>query len=66
MYEVSSEASFDKARIREFDASKADLTFSETILTFNYTPSEEEKLIYQLEDESWVTSYGHPGKFFTS
>jgi hypothetical protein len=62
MYEIASEASFLDARKRFFNKSKEDLTFSETILTFNHTPPAKEILIFQLKNGTWVTLDGNPGK----
>ncbi|KAE9366137.1 hypothetical protein N431DRAFT_430296 [Stipitochalara longipes BDJ] len=60
MYEVASESSFKDARRRYFDKSKEDITFGETILTFNHTPPANEKLIFQLKNGTWVTLDGTP------
>jgi hypothetical protein len=63
MYEVASEATFADARKRFFDTDDEDLTFSDTILTFNHTPLENHELLYQLKDGSWATLDGCPSKF---
>ncbi|PMD34669.1 hypothetical protein L207DRAFT_588183 [Hyaloscypha variabilis F] len=60
MYEVASEATFADARKRFFDTDDEDLTFSDTILTFNHTPLENQELLYQLKDGSWATLDGFP------
>lgn len=60
MYEVASEASFKDARKRFFDLSEEDLTFSETMLTFNHIPPVNQELLFQLKDETWVTMDGNP------
>lgn len=62
MYEVASEASFKDARKRYFDISEEDLTFSDTILTFNHTPPVNQELLFQLKDGTWVTLDGYPSK----
>jgi hypothetical protein len=66
MYEIASESSFQDARMRYFDKSKEDLTFSETILTFDHTPPSNERLIFQLKDGTWVTLDGNRSKSLKS
>ncbi|KAH8756517.1 hypothetical protein BGZ57DRAFT_772360 [Hyaloscypha finlandica] len=60
IYEVASEASFKDARKRFFDLSEEDLTFSETMLTFNHIPPVNQELLFQLKDGTWVTMDGNP------
>lgn len=58
--EVESESSFKDARKRYFKMCEEDLSFSETVLTFNHTPPVNEKLIFQLNDKdgTWLTLDG--------
>ncbi len=71
MHEVASESSFKDARKRYFRMCEEDLSFSETILTFNHTPPADEKLIFQLKDKdgtdnkvgTWLTLDGQLRKF---
>jgi hypothetical protein len=71
MHEVESESSFKDARKRYFKMCEEDLSFSETILTFNHTPPADEKLIFQLKDKdgtndkvgTWLTLDGQLRKF---
>jgi hypothetical protein len=62
MYEVASESSFSDARKRYFGTSEEDLSFSDTILTFNYTPPANEELIFQMEGGTWLDLNGRPSK----
>jgi hypothetical protein len=65
MHEVASESSFKDARKRYFRMCEEDLSFSETVLTFNHTPPADEKLIFQLNDKdgTWLTLDGQLRKF---
>jgi hypothetical protein len=65
MHEVASESSFRDARKRYFKMCEEDLSFSETVLTFNHTPPADEKLIFQLNDKdgTWLTLDGQLRKF---
>jgi len=62
MYEVASEATFADARKRFFDLGEEDLTFSDTVLTFNHTPPDNQELLYQLKDGTWATLDGCSSK----
>jgi len=64
IYEVASEASFKDARKRFFNLREEDLTFSETMLTFNHIPPVNQELLFQLKDGTWVTVDGNPSKSF--
>jgi hypothetical protein len=71
MHEVESESSFKDARKRHFRMCEEDLSFSETILTFDHTPPADEKLIFQLKDKvgindkigTWLSLDGQLRKF---
>jgi hypothetical protein len=67
MHEVASESSFKDARKRYFRMCEEDLSFSETVLTFNHTPPADEKLIFQLNDKNgtWLTLDGQLRKLPT-
>ncbi len=67
MHEVESESSFKDARKRYFKMCDEDLSFSETVLTFDHTPPADEELIFQLDDkdETWLTLDGQLRKFAT-
>jgi hypothetical protein len=61
-HEVASESSFKDARKRYFKMSEEDLSFSETVLTFNHTPPANEELIFQLKDGTWLALDGQRRK----
>jgi hypothetical protein len=66
VHEVESEKSYEKARTRLFTANTADqeeLTFSDTILTFDYCPGRQSRVM-QLESGGWVTSKGKSSQLY--
>jgi len=63
---ISSEKLPKDARVRHLAGSKPNLGFSETILTFNYEASADEKWLFYCKDETWLNMKGIQGNFYLS
>jgi hypothetical protein len=59
--EKSSEKLPKDARVRHLAGNKPNLGFSETILTFNYNASADEKWLFYCNDGTWINMQGIQG-----
>lgn len=65
MGKTSSENLPEDARVRQLSGKKPDIAFTETIYTFNYNASPNEKWLAYCSNETWVNMNGLPGKFIS-
>ena len=62
MGEKSSETLPKDARVRHLAGRNPDLGFKETIMTFNYNASADEKCLAYCNDDTWVNMNGISGR----